>query len=166
MGPAAGPTEGLSESGRNLLPFGREGLSKQPEPVTSFPSGIVPPPVRADSRPGANLSLEFGPDLVVARRLQTAATRPQAPRDRWNAIPLRSLQSALRGHFHCDKNRSFKFASKGKPEFHAEWLRDEPCDATTTCPRKTGVWCQLLPATAGNMRFGVVSALFAEAARI
>src|SRR5580658_7187130 len=34
---------------------------------------------------------------------------------------------------------------KGKPEFHAEWLRDEPCDATTTCPRKTGVWCQLLP---------------------
>src|ERR1700723_1596081 len=37
------------------------------------------------------------------------------------------------------------FAPKGKPEFHAEWLRDEPCDATTTCPRKTGVWCQLLP---------------------
>src|SRR5271165_6513499 len=34
---------------------------------------------------------------------------------------------------------------KGRPEFHAEWLRDEPCDATTTCPRKTGVWCQLLP---------------------
>src|SRR5579863_4309160 len=34
---------------------------------------------------------------------------------------------------------------KGKPEFHAEWLRDEPSDATTTCPRKTGVWCQLLP---------------------
>jgi hypothetical protein len=34
---------------------------------------------------------------------------------------------------------------KGKPEFHAEWLRDKPCDATTTCPRKTGVWCQLLP---------------------
>jgi hypothetical protein len=33
----------------------------------------------------------------------------------------------------------------GKPGFHAEWLRDEPCDATTTCPRKTGVWCQLLP---------------------
>ena len=43
---------------------------------------------------------------------------------------------------------------KGKPEFHAEWLRDKPCDATTTCPRKTGVWCQLLLATARNMRFG------------
>ena len=28
---------------------------------------------------------------------------------------------------------------QGEPEFHAEWLRDEPCDATTTGPRKTGV---------------------------
>ena len=27
---------------------------------------------------------------------------------------------------------------KGKPEFHAEWLRDKPCDATTTCPPKNG----------------------------
>jgi len=34
---------------------------------------------------------------------------------------------------------------KGKPEFHAEWLRDEPCDATTTCLGNPGVWCQLLP---------------------
>jgi hypothetical protein len=25
-----------------------------------------------------------------------------------------------------------KFAFRGKPEFHAEWLRDEPCDATAT----------------------------------
>jgi hypothetical protein len=34
---------------------------------------------------------------------------------------------------------------KGKPGFHAEWLRDEPCDATTTCLGKPGVWCQLSP---------------------
>jgi hypothetical protein len=32
---------------------------------------------------------------------------------------------------------------KGKPEFHAEWLRDGPCDATTTCLGNPGVWCQL-----------------------
>src|SRR3569833_3207360 len=32
---------------------------------------------------------------------------------------------------------------KGKPGFHAEWLRDGPCDATTTCLGKPGVWCQL-----------------------
>ena len=43
---------------------------------------------------------------------------------------------------------------KGKPGFHAEWLRDGPCDATTTCLGKPGVWCQLSLATAGNMRFG------------
>jgi hypothetical protein len=34
---------------------------------------------------------------------------------------------------------------KGKPGFHAEWLRDGPCDATTTCLGKPGVWCQLSP---------------------
>jgi hypothetical protein len=131
------------------------------EPVT--PDGLI---FSAPGRAGSNSPFEFGPDLVVARRLPTAGTRPQAPRDRWNAIPLLWLQPALRRNCHCDKTRPFKFAFKGKPEFHAEWLRDEPCDATTTCPRKTGVWCQLLPATAGNMRFGVVSAPFAETARI
>jgi hypothetical protein len=72
----------------------------------------------------------------------------------WHPFRRCSLDCGLRSDFHCDKTRTFKFAFTGKPEFHAEWLRDEPCDATTTCPRKTGVWCQLLPATAGNMRFG------------
>jgi hypothetical protein len=43
---------------------------------------------------------------------------------------------------------------QGKPGFHAEWLRDGPCDATTTCLGKPGVWCQLSLASAGNMRFG------------
>ena len=43
---------------------------------------------------------------------------------------------------------------KGRPEFHAEWLRDGPCDATTTCPGKPGAWCQLSLAKARNMRFG------------
>src|SRR6202453_945062 len=41
-----------------------------------------------------------------------------------------------------------------EPEFHEEWLRDEPCDATTTCLGNPGVWCQLLLAAARNMRFG------------
>src|ERR1035438_6476043 len=43
---------------------------------------------------------------------------------------------------------------KGNPEFHAEWLRDGPCDATTTCLGNPGVWCQLSSAAAENMRFG------------
>jgi hypothetical protein len=45
-----------------------------------------------------------------------------------------------------------------EPEFHEEWLRDGPCDATTTCLGNPGVWCQLSPAfreETGNMRFGV-----------
>jgi hypothetical protein len=39
---------------------------------------------------------------------------------------------------------------KGKPGFHAEWLRDGPCDATTTCLGKPGVWCQLSLAGKGG----------------
>jgi hypothetical protein len=80
---------------------------------------------------------------------------------RLRAIPPRglrsrksSIQTAL-GSVHCKgtcevngpviQTKHSSLPPKGKPEFHAEWLRDEPCDATTTCPRKTGVWCQLLP---------------------
>ena len=40
------------------------------------------------------------------------------------------------------------------PEFHAEWLRDEPCDATATDPGSyiPGDWCQLSP---GNGEHGI-----------
>src|SRR5580692_12641550 len=40
------------------------------------------------------------------------------------------------------------------PEFHAEWLRDEPCDATATDPGSyiPGAWCQLSP---GNGEHGI-----------
>src|SRR6185437_3773609 len=42
-------------------------------------------------------------------------------------------------------------------EFHAEWLRDEPCDATTTgqktVPVSTLSW-MAARGRAGNMRFG------------
>jgi hypothetical protein len=62
---------------------------------------------------------------------------------RSNGFAYCSLQCNLHGSGSCDKNRSFKFALKGKPGFHAEWLRDGPCDATTTCLGKPGVWCQL-----------------------
>src|SRR5579884_480083 len=31
----------------------------------------------------------------------------------------------------------------GEPEFHAEWLRDGPCDATTTGLSNSGQRCQL-----------------------
>jgi hypothetical protein len=38
----------------------------------------------------------------------------------------------------------FKFAPlKSEPEFHAEWLRDGPCDATTTGLSNSGHRCQL-----------------------
>jgi hypothetical protein len=42
----------------------------------------------------------------------------------------------------------------GRPEFHAEWLRDEPCDATATDPGSyiPGAWCQLSP---GNGEHGI-----------
>src|ERR1700691_1285728 len=41
-----------------------------------------------------------------------------------------------------------------RPEFHAEWLRDEPCDATATDPGSyiPGDWCQLSP---GNGEHGI-----------
>jgi hypothetical protein len=32
---------------------------------------------------------------------------------------------------------------KSEPEFHAEWLRDGPCDATTTGLSNSGHRCQL-----------------------
>jgi hypothetical protein len=40
------------------------------------------------------------------------------------------------------------------PEFHAEWLRDEPYDATATDPGSSipGAWCQLSP---GNREHGI-----------
>jgi hypothetical protein len=43
----------------------------------------------------------------------------------------------------------------GWREFHAEWLRDEPCDATATGPGSSipGAGANSLPDT-GNMRFG------------
>ena len=56
----------------------------------------------------------------------------------------------------CDKyDICYKFALRSGPGFHAEWLRDEPCDATATgsgASPSTGA--NSLPET-GNMRFGV-----------
>jgi hypothetical protein len=49
---------------------------------------------------------------------------------------------------------SFFIQLRGGPEFHAEWLRDEPCDATATDPGSyiPGAWCQLSP---GNREHGI-----------
>jgi hypothetical protein len=45
----------------------------------------------------------------------------------------------------------FWFAPNGiKPEFHEEWLRDEPCDATTTGRSNFGSRCQLSPGNGGH----------------
>jgi len=38
----------------------------------------------------------------------------------------------------------------GKFEFHEEWLRDEPCDATTTGLSNSGDRCQLSPGNRGT----------------
>jgi hypothetical protein len=48
---------------------------------------------------------------------------------------------------------------KTEPEFHAEWLRDEPYDATATDPGSyiPGAWCQLSP---GNREHGIRNARF------
>jgi len=40
---------------------------------------------------------------------------------------------------------------KSEPEFHAEWLRDGPCDATTTGPSNSGHRCQLSPAVTSGV---------------
>jgi len=46
---------------------------------------------------------------------------------------------------------------KAEPEFNAEWLRDEPYDATATDPGSyiPGAWCQLSP---GNREHGIRNA--------
>jgi hypothetical protein len=61
------------------------------------------------------------------------------------AVDPVQCESACAGIFPMVQTNHSCLPPKGKPEFHAEWLRDEPCDATTTCLGKPGVWCQLLP---------------------
>ena len=48
----------------------------------------------------------------------------------------------------------YKSTLRSGPEFHAEWLRDEPCDATATEPGSyiPADWCQLSP---GNREHGI-----------
>jgi hypothetical protein len=49
------------------------------------------------------------------------------------------------------------------PEFHEEWLRDGPCDATTTGLSNSGSGVNSLPVV-GNMRFGVPDLSFGRIA--
>ena len=51
-------------------------------------------------------------------------------------------------------HRTNKSTLRSGPEFHAEWLRDEPYDATATDPGSyiPGAWCQLSP---GNREHGI-----------
>ena len=51
-------------------------------------------------------------------------------------------------------NKSILHCVRTGPEFHAEWLRDEPYDATATDPGSyiPGAWCQLSP---GNREHGI-----------
>src|SRR5579872_1130040 len=44
------------------------------------------------------------------------------------------------------RNKYSSLLLKSEPGFHAEWLRDGPCDATTTGPSNSGHRCQLSPA--------------------
>jgi hypothetical protein len=54
-------------------------------------------------------------------------------------------------------HRENKSTLRSGPEFHAEWLRDEPYDATATDPGSyiPGAWCQLSP---GNREHGIRNA--------
>src|SRR6185437_14708910 len=76
-------------------------------------------------------------------------------------VDCRTLKPGLNPRPESAKNGLFKFALWSEPEFHEEWLRDGPCDATTTGPGNLGHRCQLSPDVGsktgpaeGNMRFG------------
>jgi hypothetical protein len=49
--------------------------------------------------------------------------------------------------YHHGDKFALTFLQMGRPEFHAEWLRDEPCDATATGSRSyiPTARCQLPP---------------------
>jgi hypothetical protein len=63
----------------------------------------------------------------------------------WTAMVAVRCDGACTGIFSMVQTNHSCLPPKGKPEFHAEWLRDGPCDATTTCLGNPGAWCQLLP---------------------
>src|ERR1017187_1677813 len=75
------------------------------------------------------------------------STRPLSP------CPLSPLTS-LPAFCSITRTSSLFIHLGSGPEFHAEWLRDEPYDATATDPRSyiPGVWCQLSP---GNREHGI-----------
>ena len=97
------------------------------------------------------LTIFFGPSSTP-QRLCRACVRYSKHRTS-RVQGLRFLQWALL----CAKTDTFSLAgrlSSPRREFHEEWLRDEPCDATTTglkpLFRATGVNSLL---ETGNMRF-------------
>jgi hypothetical protein len=62
--------------------------------------------------------------------------------------PSLALAHGVRLWYHWS---TFWFVPDGNtPEFHEEWLRDEPCDATTTGRSNSGSRCQLSPGNGGH----------------
>ena len=109
----------------------------------------TPQPPRNSGRPPMSISTSI-------RQAKHSNSRRVDP----SFITVNCSQRTVRCYAYCaaisaviQTNHS-SLPPKGKPEFHAEWLRDGPCDATTTCLGKPGVWCQLSLASARNMRFG------------
>jgi hypothetical protein len=83
-------------------------------------------------------------------RISPSGSRgPQNSPLRFKQTPFAAIPLALRSHLWY-KQIIQVCPLPGRPEFHAEWLRDGPCDATTTCLGKPGVWCQLSLAIRGG----------------
>jgi hypothetical protein len=99
------------------------------------------------------LDAEFA--LPVRRPVQSPQISPIGSRGpqnsplRFKQTPFAAIPLALRSHLWY-KQIIQVCPLPGRPEFHAEWLRDGPCDATTTCLGKPGVWCQLSLAIRGG----------------
>src|SRR6202049_2673697 len=86
-------------------------------------------------------------DPVKFRQARHAQAQPQPSR---REFPLAALTGV-------SSHRGNKSTLRSGPEFHAEWLRDEPYDATATDPGSyiPGAWCQLSP---GNREHGIRNA--------
>ena len=122
----------------------RAPCSTNNRPISVFPD------IAASIRSVQPYSFErFGSSSVSSALRRTAAS----PRliARWASSrvmrPMYSCNPALP----VISNEYSSLLLKSEPEFHAEWLRDGPCDATTTGLSNSGSRCQLSPAVTSGV---------------
>jgi hypothetical protein len=107
-------------------------------PPTSRPTGkaAMNPPTEPPKRAAAH---RFGSRSAIGPEFYTHSLRKRSE----NLFPNFPVDGIPRlCNPHMDKS-----SLRGRPEFHAEWLRDEPCDATATEPGSyiPADRCQLSP---------------------